>query len=535
VKKRKAKGQGSGIREEALSSERNLKKQFLPNLLGNGGVFILNIFIGLWYTPYLIHNLGVAAYGLVPLANSLTSYLSLVNLSINGAAGRFLTLDLEKEDFTSANRTFNTVLVGNVGIVTLTLPFVIGLVLVAPQWFDIPPGHERYAQWLFAATLFSYLFTIIQSSFSVSSWARNRFDLRNAVIAIDRITRVGIVVAAFSITQPALWHVGLGFLGASVIGFVGDFFLWRHLTPQLRIQPSRFDRSRVRQMFGMGGWLVVNQVGALLFNNVDLIVANTMLGAEIAGKYGSVLLFSTMLRRLGQTASTVLTPTILTKYAHGDLDAVNRISKQAVKFLGLAMALPIGVLSGLAQPLLVLWLGPYFQDLASLLVMLTAHLVINLAVLPLFGLNIAFNKVRLPGIVTLSLGVFNIGLAIVFVKFGWGALGIAAASAIVLTAKNMIFTPIYAAIIQKLPWWKFMPIMMPGGIAALSTAGITYGMTRLVNLYSWFVLIAVLGIISLLYVLIVYFLVLDRDDRKLLVALLPSEKTKHILGFMVAR
>jgi len=520
--------QGHVGQKKALSRERSLKKQFLPNLLGNGGVFVLNILIGLWYTPYLIRNLGVAAYGLVPLANSLTSYLSLINLSINGAAGRFLTLDLEKEDFNSANRTFNTVLVGNTALAALTLPFVVGLVLLSPRWFDIPPGHERPAQWLFAATLFSYLITMVQSSFSVSSWARNRFDLRNAVIAVDRMTRVGIVVAAFSFVQPSLWHVGLGFLGASAIGFAGDLLLWRRLTPQLHIQPAKFDRSRVRQLFGMGGWLVVNQVGTLLFNHVDLIVANILLGAEIAGEYGSVLLFSTLLRRLAQTASTVLTPTILAKYARRDLDAVNRISKQSVKFLGLAMALPIGVLCGLAQPLLALWLGTSFQKLASLVVMLTAHLVVNLAVLPLFGLNIALNKVKLPGIVTLLMGILNVGLAIGFVELGWGALGIAAASALVLTLKNMLFTPIYAAMIQKLPWWTFMSTMFPATIAALFTAGIAYGITKVIDLHSWLNLFAVGGAISLLYVWIIYFRILREEERVLLLTLLSVRQFGYV-------
>jgi membrane protein EpsK len=283
----------------------------------------------------------------------------------------------------------------------------------------------------------------------------------------------------------------------------------------------------------MGGWLVINQVGTLLFNHVDLIVANMLLGAEIAGEYGSVLLFSTMLRRLAQTVSTVLTPTILAKYARDDLDSVNRISKQAVKFLGLAMALPIGLLCGLAQPLLALWLGPSFQPLAGLVVILTAHLVINLAVSPLFGLNIAFNKVKLPGIVTLSMGVLNVGLAIAFVESGWGALGIAAAGAIVLTLKNAFFTPVYAALIQKLPWWAFMSTMAPGLLAALSTAGIAYAATQLLNVHSWVTLFVVGGCISLLYVLIAWFSILDKGDRKLLVTLLPIDQLKHSLGFEI--
>lgn len=503
------------------SPKKNLRKQFLPNLIANGGIFVLNVLIGMWYTPYLIRYLGVAAYGLVPLANSLTSYLSLVSLSLNGAAGRFLTIDLENGDTVSANRTFNTVLMGSGALVGLALPIVFTLVLNVQRWFDIPKGQESYAQWLFAATLGAYLLTMVQSSFSVSSWARNRFDLRNMVIATHHLVRVGIVVAVFALMRPLLWHVGLGILGAQIIGFVGDVWLWRKLTPQLRIQPSCFDRSRVRDLFGMGGWLIINQVGTLLFLNVDLIVANTLLGAEVAGRYGSVLLFSTMLRSLAQTASTVLTPTVLAKYAKGDLKAVNYISQQAVKFLGLAMALPIGLVCGLSTPFLGLWLGLEFKSLAWLLVVLTAHLSINLAVLPLFGINTAFNKVRVPGIVTLVLGVCNVGVAVVFVKLGWGAVGIAAAGAIVLTAKNALFTPIYAAHIQQLPWWTFMTAMLPGTVANLLITGVVYTTTQIIYVRSWFILGGIGGMVSLAYIGIVYFGVLRAEDRKLIWTLLP--------------
>jgi O-antigen/teichoic acid export membrane protein len=444
------------------------RKRFIPNLISNGIIFVLNVLIGLWFTPYLIRYLGVAAYGLVPLATSLTSYFSLINLSLNGAAGRFLTLDLETGDFNSANRTFNTVLVGNLGLVILTFPVVLILVWSTPRLFDIPTGQESHAQWLFAATLFAYLITVIQSSFSVSSWAQNRFDLRNSVIAIYHIVRVGIVVVLFSQAKPVLWHVGLGIFAATIIAFAGDVWLWRKLTPKLRIQLSGFDNSRVRQLFGMGGWLVVNQVGTLFFLKIDLIVANTVLGAEIAGGYSSVLLFSIMLRQLAQTASAVLTPTILAKYARGELNTVNRISQQTVKFIGLSMALPIGLICGLAQPLLELWLGPEFVPLAGLLVVSTAHLAINLAVLPLFSINMALNKVKLPGIVTLVMGIGNVILAVLFVRLGWGALGIATAGAIMLTLKNALFTPIYAASIQKLPWWTFIRTLFPIIIAAVS-------------------------------------------------------------------
>lgn len=266
---------------------------------------------------------------------------------------------------------------------------------------------------------------------------------------------------------------------------------------------------------------MVDEIGNLLLNHFDLLVANILLGAEIAGEYGSVLLFSTLLLRLATTVSSILKPTILAKYAHGNLTAVNKIVKRTIRFLGLLMALPIGLLCGLSQPLLVLWLGPSFQKLAGIVVALTAHLVINLAVQPLFGLNLAFNKVTFPSIVTLLAGGLNVFLAFLFVKLGWGLWGIAASSVVTLTFRNAFFTPIYVALIQKLPWWTFMLEIIPGALTALLTTGAAYGTTQLVNLHSWTRLISFGSVLGLIYALLVCFVVLDKEERRFLVTLLP--------------
>jgi len=48
-----------------------------------------------------------------------------------------------------------------------------------------------------------------------------------------------------------------------------------NINPNLRVLPNKFDRKRIHELFGMGGWTVINQIGSLLFLNIDLIVANT--------------------------------------------------------------------------------------------------------------------------------------------------------------------------------------------------------------------------------------------------------------------
>ena len=503
-----------------IQQSRDPQGQFLANLLTNLAVFGSNILIWLWFIPYLIHNLGVASYGIIPLASSITAYLTIATLSLNGAVSRFLTIDLQKNDVLSANRTFNTSLICCSGLSIFLLPIVLGFSLVSPHLFNVPKGQETSVQWLFAATLTSFLIVTLGSSFAVSTVARNRLDLRNMVTASSQVLRVAIVVLLFSFTKPRLWHVGVGLLGAALIEIFGHRILWRRLTPDLRVMVSAFDRSQVSKLFALGRWMVTDQIGTLLLLNIDLVLVNRLMGTETGGFYGSVVIWATTMRLLAANVSSILLPTALAKYAQEDFENLVRITRQAVKLLGLTLALPIGLLCGLSRPFLLLWLGPKFQELDWLVLVLVSHLSINLAVFPLFEIEIAFGKLFWPAIVTLAMGIINVLLAMVFVKWvGWGAIGIAAAGALAFTMRNTLFTSTYGAFIQKVPWWTFLSNQAPGFIGAIAVMAVAYTVAQVLIVDSWIMLLALCAGIALLYASVVFCAVLSPQERKFFLGL----------------
>ncbi len=506
------------------------KKRFAINVFSNVTVYAVNLLIGLFYTPYLIHNLGVAVYGLIPLATSITNYLSLLTLSINGAIGRFLTIDLAKQDRESANKTFNTGFFGVIGISILVLPIMLVLIPFVPNIFDVPAGYETPAITLFICVVLSFFVSQIDTCFSVSSWAKSRFDLRSAVTIANHLIKVLFAVFLFEVLHPSIEYVGYGVLFASLISLVGDYIIWKYLTPDLRIKSTDFDKTRIRELFGMSGWVVVNQVGTLLFLNIDLIVANIGLGAETAGVYGSIIIFSTVFRSLAGSVSSVFTPTIVNKFAHNDFEGVTHLSKLSTRYMGIAIGLPAGILCGLGGPFLALWLGESFRSYWLLLILIIAHLPINLAVMQLFGIQNAYLKVKIPGIVTLITGVINLVLAIIFsTTFQWGAMGIALAAAIVLTMKNALFTPIYSSIIQKKPWHTFMIALIPGVLTELIAGLIAWSTIFFFHYQNWIEF--GIGAISSIFagVCFVYFVFLTRHEQKQTVSFLSRMVNLPIL------
>ncbi len=280
----------------------------------------------------------------------------------------------------------------------------------------------------------------------------------------------------------------------------------------------------------MGWWVVINQIGSLLFLQIDLIVVNLLFGATSAGEYAIALQWVILLRAVAGVLSGVLTPTILSCYARKQTETLIRVTKSAVKLMGLAIALPIGLVCGLGPYLLTVWVGEEFAFLAPLMVLLTVHLAVNLAVQPLFPINVAYNRVRVPGIVTFFMGIGNFGLAVALpLLTGLGYYGVALAGAIVLTLKNAFFTPWYATRVLGVGAHTFTRSMLPGIVAtvligvAAATLGAVLSLPALVTL-------AVAGAaISLVYLVIVWELGLNGFERGLFESYLPPALRRIIV------
>jgi len=273
---------------------------------------------------------------------------------------------------------------------------------------------------------------------------------------------------------------------------------------------------------GMGGWLLINQLGFLLFLRIDIWVCNRFVSPEAAGDYAAVLQWSNLIRQAGGLLSGVIGPMIMIYYARAEIENMIRLSKMAIHIFCLLLAIPIGILCTFSSSLLTIWLGESFTALAPLLVIMLCHLVINVGVLPLFSIQIALNKIKVPGVITCVMGTLNLALAVLLARFlGWGIYGVAIAGAIVLTMKNALFTPIYAALILKRPWYTFMmsPLLGLGFMASVMALayGVSYYIdpTSLIRLVILSVIIGVIGLIGVWFVL-------SREERRIMVDLVPA-------------
>jgi O-antigen/teichoic acid export membrane protein len=499
-------------------------RRFALNLVANLAQLGLGMGVGAFYVPFLVRRLGPALYGLVPLTSMVTSYMTLITMGLDSAVSRSLSITLERKDHRGANRVFNVSLWGNLALAAvLAVPSAWAVVHVG-RILRIPPGYETAARWLFAGTIAAFLLNLVKTPFGVSAFCCNRLDLLNLVSGSETLTRVGLVVSLFCLVTPKIEYIGAAILAGTVVSTFGMVWTWRVLTPDLRIRLREFDWKLLRGLCGTGGWVVVSQIGVMLYLNTDLLIANRLFGPEQSGRYAAVLQLPILLRSIATAVGGIFPPTMYQIYARGDFDHLVDYLKRAIKLVGLVMALCIGLVCGFSEPLLRLWLGPGFASLAPLLSLMAIHLCINLSMYPLYAVPLAADRVKVPGLVTLAIGVGNLALALFLASgLGWGLYGLAAAGAIMLTIRHLLFTPLYSAHILNRPWGTFLRGIVPVVLATLATIGLCRLMLWHGSISNWFELGAAAAEVSLVFAVAVYLLITPEERLALQQAVLRNQ------------
>jgi membrane protein EpsK len=124
---------------------------------------------------------------------------------------------------------------------------------------------------------------------------------------------------------------------------------------------------------------------------------------------------------------------------------------------------------------------------------------------------------KVPGLVTLLIGVINLGLALLLAgPMQWGLYGIAAAGAITMTLKHALFTPLYAAHVLGKPAFTFLREMTPILIVTVTAILLGHAMTWVWEIAGWGdLIVSGLGL-SVVYCAGVYGLLLTPAERQML-------------------
>lgn len=434
-----------------------MKSQTPKNLLINILSLVANVVTGILLLPYLVDNLGVSAYGLIPLSMIVTEYIGIIAQSLQASINKYLTVAIKSGSTIEVDKVFSTSMYGMLILVLLQISIFTYPSLHIEEYIQVDKDFVNDARWLFFLTLLGFSFSLIASVFGVSMYAKNRLDKLQIMSLIRVMTRVAFIIFMFNIDEASLKNVGIATFLSCVLALIYSVFQHKISMPNVSFSIFNFDLNLGRKLYGLGGWLIVNQVGFLLLSRVDLILVNKLFGSHSSGQYAIGAQFSNLLRTVLGVFSGLMGPIIMGLYAQSKYKEMKSTVSDAVKVLTVITVCVVSVLTVYADDIILLWLGQSMTELSYLVYILTIPLIFNIGVLPLFTVNTLYEKVRVPGILNVFLGGAAIAIIIIIQdSFSVDYTMIAWISVITLSVKNAIFTPIYAARIMKIEWYYFI-------------------------------------------------------------------------------
>ena len=500
------------------------------NVLSNIAYFVVSIIIGLGLVPYFVDTLGLAAYGLIPLATSITSYVTLIIDSLNTSISRFLTIDLQRSDTVRANQTFNTALFGTLAIILVLIPIVLLVAWFAPEFFDIGDTASGDVFILFSLILGSVLIRAWSSNFMVTLFAHNRLDYRNLVNITNLATQLVLIVIFFTIFSPSLVYVGISYFAAALIALFLAYYLSRKVCPDLHISVSSYSHARFGEIGGIAFWVVIDTIGFMLNANIALLVVNRLFGDVAGSEYSLVLLWGTLLYGISGLVTTAMTPMIYNYYSRRDTTGLIKFGLFAMKCMGLFMAPIIGSICLFSPQLFTIWMGSdEFVHLAPLVWIVVSPVIVKAQISAISSIGVGYGKVKVPAFYSLFAGILNVYLSFTLpFMFGLGIYGVAISGAIAMTLHTGISAPLYTAYIVRAPLSTFLKAILKGvgylaGFVAIGALILT------VFPVSTIIMSITVGFGLLIsYAVLILTCILSKDEKELLRSCLPVIISRHI-------
>ena len=481
----------------------------MPRNLSVGIVgYLVTLIVGIFLTPFIIDRVGRESYGLFALAMMVLGYFSVFATSIFNTTSQRMTELVSNGTENEVSDLFLSIRSAHAALVLATIPPMVLVLFFLDVLFVIPAELLDSARWLFALVFAFFLVRTLMTPLSLVPFAHNRLDVLGIANTGDTVVRATAVIMLLGLVSGDVVLLGVAYgLGIACWVAVNMVFAARQgLSTALWAFSSPL--AAMRSFADVSGWVLLTQIGTILLLSVDLLIVNHFFGAGLTGTYAALLVVVTLLRGAGQTIAAMFTPNI---YALVQSELPGKAAEYVERscfILGVAFCLPLGILVGLSDLFLGLWLGHEFSQWGGLLSLMILPMIFNVTTFPLFAVTVGTKKVALPAITTLSGGIIHIVLSIALVSYTeLGVYAIALVFLVIMLLKNAIHLPVYCArILRMKPFGLFAPLLW-----AFTFFGFGMMMTHLIvqlsGIDTVLGMIGVIGIVSLLYGCLAFFCV----------------------------
>lgn len=470
----------------------------------NYAVIILNILVGLLYTPYMLHRLGQSEYGLYSLVASVIACLTILDLGLGNAVVRYTAKYRSEGRDEEQYELFGMFLMLYLGIGVLAL--VAGGVFVAhfDGWF----GHtmtlhelERARQMLMLLVL-NVAFTFPMSIFGSILTAYERFVFPRVLQIVRILLSTGVMVALLAMGCKALALVVV----QTVFNVLTLTIHWLYCRYCLRVKIRfrTFRKGLLKEVGVYSFWVFLSVVMDRIYWSTGQFVLALYDGTDAVAVFSVAIQLSLLYMSFSTSISGVFLPRVTGMVTCRASEAdVSHLFLRTGRIQFAVMALVLTGFAVFGRSFVRLWAGPEYEGAYAIALLLFVSLTVPM--IQNLGITIlqARNQMKFRSLLYLVIAFISLGAQFVLAR-RYGGMGVAIAISGALLVGQGVAMNVYYHRCQKLDmrafWCEIGRMSVVPIIVALSASIALQGIV----LDTWMKLAVAIGIYLLVYVPLFY-------------------------------
>lgn len=415
------------------------KMQMFKNVGSSWFSLGINVVVGVLLSPFILHRLGDAAFGLWVLIFSISGYYGLFDLGIRSSVVRYVSKFYALKDRESLSKVISTSLFTYACIGALAMLLTIVGALSVDSIFKIPPAFHDSAQWLFLMVGGSVAIGFPLGVFGGVLEGVQRFYVVNLTTMGATLVRAALIVyflnRGYGLLTAAFITVSLPLVGSLVRAWIAC------LAVRVPLGPRYISRETARLIANYSGITFIILVAGRLRFQTDEIVIGTLLSSVAITHFSIGARIVDYASEVVMGLAQIFNPMASQSDAEGNSERLRKIlvgGNRACAFIILPIA---AILIILGKSIIEVWVGArYIVTSYPVLVILTIPFTLMLAQATSGRILFGIGKHKMLAFVTLAEGLANLALSILLVR-PYGIIGDALGTAIPLSCTFILFMP----------------------------------------------------------------------------------------------
>jgi O-antigen/teichoic acid export membrane protein len=481
---------------------------------------ILNLIPQVWFlgltvftTPFILHRLGVDAYGILAIVTIVAGYLAFLDLGLNVAVIRFIAAHDAKGETAEIARVIQTALSVFLAMATLAAAGLLLLSGSLARLLSVPDTLQTDAVNALRLGAISFGVNLVVGVFSAVPRALQRFDIINVLnVLIGTLQIAGTVVllaCGMGLLTIVLWGCAL-----SAVSLLTYIVVAKRLIPSMSVRP-RFDSEKFRELFKFSGFIMAsNFTGVAAAHSEKLILGGLAPIAQVTYYAVPFNLASRVLTLIPSNMFSVLFPAFAAMGVTDKPETIREAYTRAFKLIFLAVA-PISILMIVfGSDLLRLWLDVEMGSQGGpVLAVLAVAILINA---PAWVSVTVGQSLGRPALVAVSQVVHLFALiacGLIFVP-RYGALG----AALAWLSGNAIGIPLVVLLVNRhVVGLRTTTLLRASLLRPLAAASLTMAVAVLLKpmVHGWVSLSLACALVTVLYLAVAYRASLNVTEREI--------------------